>query len=181
MTKEGHAAREIVSVARDKGVDLIVTGTRGAGLLHRLLSGSTARGVVHGADCAVLVVRPPAQLNVPYPLLEPERQPIPPEQWGTALKRFTERNAGRRATIEVDDPECGAQVQVTNYALLGVDYDGRGKQVEIMVGDFTGTRRHLTRNISDVRSIHILPDAAGKDWILRVSHGDGQTLLTLHR
>jgi nucleotide-binding universal stress UspA family protein len=181
VSKGGHAAREIVSVARDEGVDLIVTGTRGAGLFQRLLSGSTARGVVHGADCAVLVVRPPASLNVSYPLLEPEREPIPRKQWAAALARFTGLNAGRRATIEVDDPSCGAQVQVTDYALLGVDYDVRSDQVEIMVGDFTSTQPHLTRNISDVRSIHILPDTTGRDWILRVAHGRGQTVLTLHR
>jgi hypothetical protein len=179
--KEGHAAREIVSVARDEGVDLIVTGTRGAGLFQRLLSGSTARGVVHGADCAVLVVRPPASLNLPYPLLESERPPIPRPQWAAALARFTGLNAGRLATIAVDDPSLGAQVQVTDYALLGVDYDVRSEQVEIMVGDFTSTRPHLTRNISDVRSIHIFPDATGRDWILRVAHGDGQTVLALHR
>ena len=83
--------------------------------------------------------------------------------------------------MEVDDPEYGAQVQVSDYALLGVDYDVHNRQVEIMVGDFTGTKRHLTRNISDVHSIDILPDARGNDWILRVAHGEGQTLLTLHR
>lgn len=57
-SREGDAAHEIVSVARHKAVDLIVTASRGAGLLDRLLVGSTARGVVHSADCAVLVVQP---------------------------------------------------------------------------------------------------------------------------
>jgi hypothetical protein len=136
---------------------------------------------VHGADCAVLVVRPSASLNVSYPLLEPEREPVPRAQWGAALARFTELNAGRRVTMEVDDPAVGAQVQVTNYALLGADYDAHNEQVEIMVGDFASTQRHLTRNISDVRSIHILPDATGRDWILRVAHDNGQTVLTLQR
>ena len=55
-SREGDAAHEIVSVARHKAVDLIVTASRGAGLLDRLLVGSTARGIVHAADCAVLVV-----------------------------------------------------------------------------------------------------------------------------
>jgi nucleotide-binding universal stress UspA family protein len=59
VNREGHAGREIVHVARDRGVDLIVTGSRGAGLLNRLLTGSTARAVVHAADCAVLVVPAP--------------------------------------------------------------------------------------------------------------------------
>jgi hypothetical protein len=146
-----------------------------------LLSGSTARGIVHGADCAVLVVRPPAQLNVPFPLLEPTRQTIPRQEWATALSNFTGQNAGRRATMEVDDPDCGAQVQVSDYALHGVDYDSHNSQLEIMVGDFTGTQRYLTRNISNVRSIDILQDSRGSDWILRVTHGTGHTHLTLHR
>ena len=58
VTKDGDAAHEIVTFARQQAVDLIVTASRGAGLLDRLLIGSTARGVVHGADCAVLVVPP---------------------------------------------------------------------------------------------------------------------------
>lgn len=58
VKREGHPPQEIVSVARDRGVDLIVSASRGAGLLDRLLIGSIARGVVHRADCAVLVVRP---------------------------------------------------------------------------------------------------------------------------
>jgi universal stress protein A len=180
VSKEGHAAREIVAMAHDRRVDLIVTGSRGAGLLDRLLTGSTARGVVHGADCAVLVVRPPVQLDVPYPLLEPERKPIPREQWAKALAGFSERNLGRRTSMKIDDPQLGAHMQVQNYCLQGVAYDPGSQQVEIMVGDHAGAQRHLTRNISNVRSIQILPDASGVDWILRVANGDGQTLLTLH-
>ena len=57
-SREGDAAREIISLARHKAVDLIVMASRGAGLLDRLLVGSTTRGVVHSADCAVLVVPP---------------------------------------------------------------------------------------------------------------------------
>jgi nucleotide-binding universal stress UspA family protein len=180
-TAVGNAPREIVTMARDKGVDLVVTGTRGAGLLDRLLVGSTARGVVHGAECAVLVIHTPAHMTVPYPILEPERQSIPRAEWVTALAEFSKRNAGRRTTLEVDDPQLGAQTQEQNYFLQGVAYDPNSRQVEIMVGDFEGAQRHLTRNISNVRSIYILPDASGKDWILRVAHGEGQTLLTLHR
>ena len=181
VNREGHAARELVDVARDRGVDLIVTGSRGAGLLDRLLVGSTARGVVHGADCAVLVVRTPLHLNVPSPLLDPERSAIPREHWVTALAEFSKRNVGRRTTLEVDDPPLGAQTQEQNYVLQGTAYDPNSRQVEIMVGGSEGSHQHLTRNIADVQSVHILPDVSGKDWILRVAHGAGQTLLTLHR
>jgi len=50
-----HAA--IVEFATENGVDLIVIGTRGHGLLGHALLGSTAERVVHHAPCPVLVVR----------------------------------------------------------------------------------------------------------------------------
>jgi universal stress protein A len=53
------ASREIPAIAADKGVDLIITGSHGPHGLGRLL-GSTADGIVHRAQCDVLVVRLPA-------------------------------------------------------------------------------------------------------------------------
>jgi hypothetical protein len=62
-----------------------------------------------------------------------------------------------------------------------VAFDHHDQRVEIMVGDFTGSARHLTRGIGNVTSIDILKDARGHDWILRIAHGAGQTILTLNR
>ncbi len=55
---EGPAPTEIVARAEAWGADLIVVGTRGHGLLKRLVVGSTARTVVQHAPMSVLVVRP---------------------------------------------------------------------------------------------------------------------------
>jgi universal stress protein A len=54
--ERGHAATQILRLAQDKGVDLIVVGSHGR---HgwRLLLGSTANAVLHGARCDVLAVR----------------------------------------------------------------------------------------------------------------------------
>jgi nucleotide-binding universal stress UspA family protein len=178
---EGRPSSEILSFARSAQVDLIVTGSRGGGFIDRLLMGSTSRGLVRGVPCAVLIVRAPANADVPYVLLEPKHAPIPPDHWASELQAFTSRNAGRRVSIEVDDPELGAQSQEFGYRLLGAAYDHHDRRVEIMVGDFKGTARHLTRGIDHVHSIDLLRDAGGRDWILRITHGEGQTILTLHR
>jgi nucleotide-binding universal stress UspA family protein len=53
----GHAANELVRVARARGTDLIVLGHTGHSRLHHLFLGSTADRVVEHASCAVLVVR----------------------------------------------------------------------------------------------------------------------------
>jgi nucleotide-binding universal stress UspA family protein len=53
----GHAASELVRVATERHIDLIVLGHTGHSRLHHLFLGSTADRVVEHAACAVLVVR----------------------------------------------------------------------------------------------------------------------------
>jgi nucleotide-binding universal stress UspA family protein len=55
----GEAASEIVRVAAERGVDLIVISSHGRTGLGRILFGSTAESVVRHAQCPVLVVKPP--------------------------------------------------------------------------------------------------------------------------
>ena len=55
----GDAAAEIVRVAREREVDLIVIASHGRTGLGRILFGSTAEEVVRHAPCPVLVVKPP--------------------------------------------------------------------------------------------------------------------------
>ena len=56
-TTFGHAAREIVTEAQERGADVIVMGSRGRGDLAGLVLGSTAHKVIHLADRQVMVVR----------------------------------------------------------------------------------------------------------------------------
>ena len=53
---DGKAASEIHALCEEQGVDLIVIGTHGQSGL-RLLLGSTANSVLHGATCDVLTIR----------------------------------------------------------------------------------------------------------------------------
>lgn len=55
----GDAAAEIVRVAQEREVDLIVISSHGRTGLGRILFGSTAEAVVRHANCPVLVVKPP--------------------------------------------------------------------------------------------------------------------------
>jgi nucleotide-binding universal stress UspA family protein len=57
----GDAAAEIVRVAAEREVDLIVVSSHGRTGLGRIIFGSTAEAIVRHAACPVLVVKPPEQ------------------------------------------------------------------------------------------------------------------------
>lgn len=52
----GPPAETIVRLAQERGVDLVVVGTRKKGFLDRLIEGSVSQDVVRHAPCDVLVV-----------------------------------------------------------------------------------------------------------------------------
>ncbi len=60
----GDPAREIIRLAEEESVDLIVMGTHGRTGLVRLLMGSVAQTVVRRAGCPVLTVKQPQQVVV---------------------------------------------------------------------------------------------------------------------
>ena len=59
LIEHGDPAAEIVRVADERGVDLIIISSHGRTGLGRILFGSTAEAVVRHATCPVLVVKPP--------------------------------------------------------------------------------------------------------------------------
>lgn len=52
----GSVKAQVLRIAEEKNVDLIVVGSHGRHGLSRLL-GSSASGIVHGADCDVMTIR----------------------------------------------------------------------------------------------------------------------------
>jgi nucleotide-binding universal stress UspA family protein len=59
----GSPQNEILQIANEQGVDLIVMGSHGRTGISRLLMGSVAEAVMRRANCPVLVVKRP--MNVP--------------------------------------------------------------------------------------------------------------------
>jgi nucleotide-binding universal stress UspA family protein len=57
MVVQGKPSAEIVRVAREETIDMIVLGTHGKGMLDQALFGSTTERVVRRAPCPVLTCR----------------------------------------------------------------------------------------------------------------------------
>jgi nucleotide-binding universal stress UspA family protein len=61
----GHAADQILSLARDVGADLVFVGSHGLTGVERMLVGSVSERVVREANCPVMVVRAKTYEDVP--------------------------------------------------------------------------------------------------------------------
>lgn len=54
---QGRPGNEIVEVAEEEGIDLIVIGSRGLGAVARFFLGSVSDHVVHNACCPVMIIK----------------------------------------------------------------------------------------------------------------------------
>lgn len=176
----GDPAKSLLEHARVNQADLVVTGSHGFGFLTRLWLGSVSQRLVRGARCSVLVA-PPEEGPSYVDELPAATTRFAAYEWAERLEEFTRRNGGRIATMEVIDPDLGAQVANRNLPLLGVDFDPRDASIHVMLGDNKAEGRHLTRSIRGVTAVQVLRERDGSDLMLRVAHGRGQTLVTLER
>ncbi len=55
-SRAGDVAQSVIDIAKDKAVDVIIVGTRGAGPFERLLLGSVSHKLVNLAPLPVIVV-----------------------------------------------------------------------------------------------------------------------------
>jgi len=168
----------ILETAESVGAELVAVGTHGPRLLERLFVGSTASSVLHSAPQLVLAAPPPppAEALELWLRMTGTATFSRPSDWAAGLDEFTRRNKGRRVSIEIDDPDLGAQM-LGRGALLGATYDSHDKRVEIMVGDAHRARRHLMHSISNVESIAMTLEERMRGEVLELRHGRGQTLV----
>lgn len=57
LLKEGHIVEEILKIAREEKMDLIILGARGLSRMKEMLLGSVSVGVTRHAPCPVLVAK----------------------------------------------------------------------------------------------------------------------------
>jgi nucleotide-binding universal stress UspA family protein len=176
---QGDPATELLAFATSVNADLIATGSHGYGFVARMLIGSVTTRILRCSTCSVLCVpHAAAMTRVRVTAAPSEITTIPRSNWTAEMDAFIRRNIGRRGTLEVDDPDIGAQAQENDYPLLGVMFDPHDERLELMFGEVGDVGHHLTRSIGSVSEIDTLTNESGQDIALRVVHGTGQTLLT---
>ncbi|MEO8620909.1 MAG: universal stress protein [bacterium] len=177
---EGAPAQIVLEAARRVSADLIVAGTRGFGMLDRLLVGSVSTALVRGAECSVLIVPGPDAV---------ERARIQrhmtgastvtaPEEWARELEELARRNQHRRTSLEIDDRAIGAQIQESGYSLTGATYDPHDRAIELMFARPGRGDEHLTRSIANVRNVATTCNGDDVDTALCIETEHGSALLT---
>ena len=76
LLREGSPDKEIVRAGQEQSADLLVIGTRGRGVLGRVLLGSVAQAVVRHATCPVLTVSQPRRGAAPEPYAVELTEPV---------------------------------------------------------------------------------------------------------
>jgi nucleotide-binding universal stress UspA family protein len=179
----GDPATELLRYAEYARIELLVLGLgRHYGQRGRC-GGSVALRVLRDALFSVLIVPETVGSKDRMAQRDKSRQGVThtsydAAMWPSLLKQFTQRNAGRHATLEVEGPAIGALVQVLELPFMGADYDHRDQRVDILFGDFAGGDRHFTRSIPAADSISVLRAEDNRDYALCVTYEGAQTLLT---
>jgi nucleotide-binding universal stress UspA family protein len=178
QVRSGAVGSEVLRTAEALHADLIAVGAHGRGVVERLFVGSVASHVVHLAPVSVLAAPNPRPAEFMRLKLRMTDTVVSEDRttWREVLDAFSTRNAGRRVTMEVDDPAIGAQMQTAGYVFRGMAYDPDGHRVDIMLGSPSG-EGHLTRTIPAVKSIAVTASPAGRDMAVEVAHGHGHTLV----
>jgi hypothetical protein len=99
-------------------------------------------------------------------------------EWPGTLADFTRQNAGRTSQLEVDDPALGAQPAQDGMTFRGVAYDPADDRMEIMLGGQGTGAEHLTHTVSHPDGLSVV-SLDPRHAVLRITHGTGQTLLTV--
>jgi nucleotide-binding universal stress UspA family protein len=177
---QGDPATELLAFATNVKADLIATGSHGHGFVARMLVGSVTTRILRCATCSVLAVPHAAAMTKARVTAERSiTTQLEQAKWSAALDAFARHNAGRRCGLEADDPDIGAQAQENDYPLISVSYDDESGRVELLFGEIGGVGRQVSRSMGDVDTIEVLRNETGQEIALRMSHGAGQTLLTL--
>jgi nucleotide-binding universal stress UspA family protein len=178
----GSAPDQLLRFVTDHKADLVVSATHGYGFFRRMVLGSVAATLIRQAPCSVLIVpgsaravaaaRAKAAPNV-------HTRTLARANYDSDLAAFTQRNAGRRCLVEIDETDIGAQVLGHEMLLSGATFDHHDGSVSLMFGTSTLKGLHLTHHIAGVTEIDLSTNGGGQDQVLRVAHAEGHTLVTL--
>jgi nucleotide-binding universal stress UspA family protein len=178
----GRPGAALPALAEKVNADLLVSGTHPHNSFARVVFGETLSRLVRGANRSLLVLPASAAFSS-FDTVSAAAPPVAAEpEWPAKLDQFTRRNAARFANLEVEDRDLGAQVEMHGYRFLGASYDPPTRRAQLMFGASEVDGPHLSRGISNVKSIEVLAGGSeSADAALSIVSDAGQTLVLFQR
>ncbi len=180
---EGNASDALLAYAKVADADLIVLATHGYGFLRRAVLGSVAAELVRRGACSLLIVPGSARTLATaraQSATAAQVRAFDAAMMDDELASFTKRNAGRACSIEIDALDFGAQMLGHELPLVGATFERAARSAIFMFGASSIDGQHLAHTIPGATNIELLTNGGGRDQALRIVHGSGQTIITLH-
>lgn len=178
---EGNTAPQLIDFATNLEADLVVTGAHGYGFARRMVLGSVATSLVRGVRSSVLCIPGSARTHAAARAATQAGQEgthwVADAALDAALGEFTQRNATRECSVDVERHDIGVQTLGHHLPLVGITYDNAARLLTVMFGASRFEGAHLSHAIPRVTAVDVIRDGQGRDRMLRISHEDGQTLL----
>ena len=104
------------------------------------------------------------------------------EQWPEFFERFTSRHAGWLVTVEVDDPDLGAQELARDVPLLEMSAETHGGSPPVISITAGRSREgHVTHRIDAPTRVRLLQTPEGADEALETESAGGAKTLVRFR
>ena len=105
---------------------------------------------------------------------------VPREQWEDYLAGFSAKNQTRPITVDIEDPDLGPQRIVEHIPLLGVEWDFKDRENNIIVvaGDPQGEDpESIAHEINQPKTIWVKADDTGRVEALDIESEGGRTII----
>ena len=176
----GDPAPALIEFAESASADLVVSGSHGYGFLNRLVLGSVATELLHGASASLLCVPGSALAHAAAREEQSSRlraNALGRGDWMHTLIEFSHRFAGERCVVEWRPATGSARTIEFGHPFVGASYDDRDDAVTLMTGTGRLEGPHASHFVSGVRGIDELRTENGELRGLRVGGRHGATTL----
>ena len=100
---------------------------------------------------------------------------IPRDAWTQTLDEFTAIHEGWLVSLDVLDPDLGAQPQIHNLPLLGVSADRIDDDGTISISAARSAGEHITHTIHAATRVYIEHTDDSADAAMQIESADGTT------
>jgi hypothetical protein len=123
------------------------------------------------APRCLIIVAPP-QLDATEEMSMPTQE-IPRPTWATFFDTFTRQHEGWLATLEIFDPEAGAQEEVHELPLEGVSVSSEADKSESIAINFGKTTEdHVIHTVTGATHVWLEQTSEGANAALEIESGD---------